>query len=98
MTYFGELQLVQDLQDGKRVKLAIKKADMTGDIGETLTDTRARARAMVAAGFAEEGFLRKPDLAMKLPRLERRTDIENKKKAGSERVYSIRVRGGVVLK
>lgn len=98
MSYFGEVQNVQSLHDGKRVKLAITKADITGEMGETLTETRARARAMVAAGFAKEGFLRQPNLAMELPRLERRTEIENKKRAGKDRLYSVKVKGGPILK
>lgn len=98
MSYFGKVLEVQDLQNGKRVKIAIKKASMSGKMGENLTEARARARAMVAAEFAEEGFLRKPDLALELPRLERRTKIENKKRTNGDRVYSIRVRGGPILK
>lgn len=96
---FGTATVVTDLDEGKRVSVSIKSAEQVPEsMQERLTETRARARALIAAGFAEEGFIRNRDLAVDVPQIERRTEIVDKFQTGdNEWNYTINVRPGVVL-
>lgn len=96
----GTVVTVRDLDEGKMVTVEISEPEILSfDLhGEDLMDARARARALVGAGFAKSGFLRSPDLALEVPRLERRTEVVNKQEIQEDLwSYEIRVRPGFVL-
>lgn len=99
VTVFGNVTNVTDLDEGKRVTVEIRATDLSIDRMRTsLTDVRARARAMVGAGFAKEGFARTRDLGLEAPRIERRTEIVDKTRIGDNLwSYTIIVKPGVVL-
>lgn len=91
---FGTVTVVTGLNEGKRVSVTIP----TAGISDTVAENRARARAMVAAGFAKEGFLRKLNIQLSAPKLERRTEIVDRFEVGdNETNYTVQVRPGVIL-
>lgn len=95
---------VEDLRDGKRATVEVKvlKPDILDDRdidAELIRDNRARARALVGAGFAQDGFIRNLDFHLQLPRLERRTEIISKEKIGDDLwSYTIKVRSGILFR
>lgn len=95
----GNVTNVTDLMEGKRVTVEIRAADLGIErMRISLTDARARGRALVGAGFKDEGFLMEPDLGVHVPELERKTEIVDKTKIGDNLwSYTINVRPGVVF-
>lgn len=95
----AEATNVVDLRDGKRVTVEVRtlNVDMIENL-ELFRDNRARARAMIAAGFAEEGFIRNLNLRLQAPEIDRRTEIIDKEKIDDDLwSYTIKVRSGIVL-
>lgn len=94
---------VTDLRDGKRVTVEVKvlKPDILEDMdinAELFRDNRARARALVGAGFAQDGFIRNLDFHLQLPRLKRRTEIISKEQLNDDLwSYTIKVRSGIIF-
>lgn len=100
VTVFGNVTSVRDLDEGKMVTVELRtpRVGPSTNVEERIRDFRARARALVGAGFAKEGFLRKADLELDAPKLRRRTDIVSKKEIEEGLwSYDIRVRPGVIL-
>lgn len=95
-TIIANVTNVVDTSDGKRVTVEVRV--LNSDVLDTVRDNRARARALVGAGFAKEGFIRNLDFELQLPRLERRTEIISKDKIGDDLwSYTIKVRSGVIF-
>lgn len=90
---------VVDIADGKRVTVEVNTVNTEPMKNiERIRDNRARARALVAAGFAKEGFIRNLDFQLNLPRIERRTEILSKEQIDEDLwSYTIKVRSGIIL-
>lgn len=95
----GRVESVEDIKRGKLVRLKIKSANIKLlDSKRDPTDIRARARALIAAGIREEGFIRKPNLAVEAPDMERKTKIISKEKIDNNVFrYIIRIEPGLIL-
>lgn len=96
---FGTGNVIRIEDDGTRVvNVDIGDTRLSGRMGGSLREAKARARALVVAGFADEGFVRNANLALEVPDLERRTEIVDERKVSEDGYsYTIRVRPGVVL-
>lgn len=96
---FTKAVRVKDHPDGKRVNVTVEQPVKFAEAPrDTVIDTAARGRAVVAAGFAPKGFLRDINLRIKSPKLERKTEIVNREEIEDGIWdYDIVVRSGVIF-
>lgn len=99
MDFTSTVNTVNDVYNGKRVTLTASTKEVVPDqISRRLLESRVRARAMLAAGFAKEGFFRDLNFRLEAPKLERRTEILSKDKVGPHSYrYEVRVNAGPIL-
>ena len=99
MDFTSTVNTVNDMADGKRVTLTATTREIVPDqVQRRLLESRVRARAMLAAGFAKEGFFRDLNFQLKAPELERRTEILSRDSVGANSYrYEVMVKSGPVL-
>lgn len=97
---------VQDKDDGKFVSLTVTVNKLTlaertkyGEgMREVIAENKARAVALAAAGFAEEGYLQSPDINVESLDLKRRTEVVDKFQiTDTQWEFKIEVRDGPIL-
>lgn len=95
----GTVNTVDDVVDGKMVTLTITSIGPVPDeISERAREARARARALVGAGFADEGYIRDLNFRLKTPELRRRTEILGSDQVGDNSYrYEVKVNSGPIL-
>lgn len=99
MKGFITVNNVTDGVDSKRVTLtATGLLPTDNQVQRMLMENRARARALVAAGFAENGFLRDFNPQLSSPKLKRRTEVLSRDQVGQDAFrYEIEVESGPLL-